>query len=309
MRLFGGKRFKCVEEFRLAQCGFTHDPPEDLVRSQWQRRNKSWFYLIYRWIIAALFIAAVVVSMSRLVGSDWGYYFIYLTNWGIIACMVTTTMGAILVTLWHFHPQFSARVESEGVVPTVFKIYWALHNSTLVMSIIITIIYWSILFDAEIHVADAVNVLTHATNSVFMFIDILIVAYPVRIYHACHSLIFGLIYVIFSVIYFAAGGTTKAGTTYIYNVLNWNNPGSAMVTVVGVCVLGILINTILYFIHLLRTWIHRRYFEREEILPTTSSPCSTIPGHGISMVLGQFGQDNRAFTTSTEKLSYTADKY
>ncbi|XP_059616897.1 protein rolling stone-like [Phlebotomus argentipes] len=309
MRMFGSKGQRCRAEFHCRQCGFNHDPPEDLVRSQWQRRNKSGLYLVYRWLIAALFIAAVAVSMSgNATASDWGFYFIYLTNWGIVACMVTTTMGAILVSLWHFHPQFSARVEVEGVVPTAFKVYWALHNSTLVMSIIITIIYWSILFDAEIHIADATNVMTHATNSVFMFLDILIVAYPVRIYHAVHSLIFGLIYVIFSVIYFAAGGTTKSGATYIYSVLDWNDPGSAMITVVGVCALGIIIHTILYLIYLLRTWIFRRYFEKEEIMPTTS-PASTLPGHGISMVLGQFGQDNRAFTTSTEKLSYTTEKY
>uniref|UniRef100_A0A1B0CZ86 Uncharacterized protein n=1 Tax=Phlebotomus papatasi TaxID=29031 RepID=A0A1B0CZ86_PHLPP len=273
--------------------------------SQWQRRNRNCIYLIYRWIIAIIFIASVAVSMSNNVtASDWGFYFIYLTNWGIVACTITTTMGAILVSLWHFHPQFSARVESEGVVPTSFKVYWTLHNSTLVMSIIITIIYWSILFDPEIHMADAINVLTHATNSVFMFIDVLIVAYPVRIYHAVQGLAFGLVYVIFSVIYFAAGGTTKSGSTYIYSVLNWNDPGSAMITVVGVCALGIVIHLILYFIYLLRTWVYRRLFEKDEILPTTS-PCSTIPAHGgISMVLGQFGQDNRAFTTSTEKLSY-----
>ncbi|GAB0089035.1 Protein rolling stone [Sergentomyia squamirostris] len=300
---------RCKEEFHLSQCGFNHDPPEDLVRSQWQRRNKSFFYLIYRWVIAAIFIGAVVVSMSRNVtASDWGYYFIYLTNWGIIACMITTTMGAILVSLWHFHPQFSARVEGDGVVPAAFKVYWALHNSTLIMSVIITIIYWSILFDSNLHTVDATNVLTHATNSVFMFIDILIVAYPVRIYHACHALVFGGVYIIFSVIYFVAGGTTKTGSTYIYSVLNWNNPGSAMLTFLGVCALGIIIHLIVYFIYLIRTWIYRRYFEEDEILPTTTSPCSTIPGHGISMVLGQFGQDNRAFTTSTEKLQYT-DKY
>lgn len=54
---------------------------------------------------------------------------------------------------------------------------------------------------------NAANVLTHATNSIGMFLDVLIVAYPIRIYHVTQPIFFGLIYAIFSIIYFFAGGT------------------------------------------------------------------------------------------------------
>lgn len=38
---------------------------------------------------------------------DIGRYFIYLTNWGITLCMITTILGAILVAVWYFHPEYS----------------------------------------------------------------------------------------------------------------------------------------------------------------------------------------------------------
>lgn len=46
--------------------------------------------------------------MSNLVTAhDWGYYFIYLTNWGILMCMITGIYGAILVSKWYFHTEYS----------------------------------------------------------------------------------------------------------------------------------------------------------------------------------------------------------
>lgn len=56
---------------------------------------------------------------------------------------------------------------------------------------------------------DATNVLTHCFNSVIMFIDVLIVAHPIRLYHVYQPLTVGLLYMVFSAVFFAAGGTDK----------------------------------------------------------------------------------------------------
>lgn len=44
-------------------------------------------------------------------------------------------------------------------------------------------------------------------NSVIMFIDILIVAYPLRLYHVIQPISFGVAYGVFSFIYYLCGGT------------------------------------------------------------------------------------------------------
>lgn len=53
------------------------------------------------------------------------------------------------------------------------------------------------------------TVLTHACNSAIMFLDVIIVAHPIRLFHVIQPLIIGLTYCVFSVIYYAAGGTDK----------------------------------------------------------------------------------------------------
>lgn len=112
-----------------------------------------------------------------------------------------------------------------------FRIYWGLHIITLVVSIVITIIYWSILYDGNFFLLfkftinfitlfvlflpanedslSATNVLTHAFNSICMFIDLLIVAHPLRLLHMFLPVSLGICYIFFSVIYQLSGGHNK----------------------------------------------------------------------------------------------------
>lgn len=82
-----------------------------------------------------------------------------------------------------------------------------MHNTSLILSLLITIMYWSVIYDDSKDTLDFVNVTTHASNSVFMFIDVIIVAYPVRLLHVVQPLVFALIYGVFTIIYYAVGGT------------------------------------------------------------------------------------------------------
>lgn len=53
------------------------------------------------------------------------------------------------------------------------------------------------------------NLIVHAFNSIAMLLDLWIVAHPVRLLHCGWTILFGLCYVIFSAIYYLAGGTAK----------------------------------------------------------------------------------------------------
>ncbi|XP_036320866.1 protein rolling stone isoform X3 [Rhagoletis pomonella] len=277
------------KEFRRDKCGFHHTPADDFVKSQWQSRTKSVAYLIYRWLIALFFIAVVIDSMlEKEEGSSTNFwlYFIYLTNWGVMFCMLTNVMGAILVTTWHFHPEYAAAESS----------------------------------------LNATNVLTHAFNSIFMFIDLLIVAHPLRLLHMFLPVTFGLIFAIFSVIYQKCGGKNRRGKPYIYHVIDWREPISATLVVIGVLLFTCFIYMVLFTIYKLRTLLYRRINNASYYLPTTTPNASsfsieksangtlpkTVKGNGIqhspsgiSMVLGNFnraaGYQNQAFTSSSEK--------
>lgn len=91
-------------ELKLNNCGFDHDPVDSMMRSQWQSKTKNTFYLIYRWLIAVIFVATVIISLySHLQRSSFGLFFIYLTHWGITLNMIVGIYGAVLVSIWHFH--------------------------------------------------------------------------------------------------------------------------------------------------------------------------------------------------------------
>jgi len=68
-------------------------------------------YLFYRWFMALFFVVVVIISMWPEENDDSSYwlYFIYMTNWGIWMCMLTNLLGAILVTIWHYHPEYAGK--------------------------------------------------------------------------------------------------------------------------------------------------------------------------------------------------------
>uniref|UniRef100_A0A182NUY7 Uncharacterized protein n=1 Tax=Anopheles dirus TaxID=7168 RepID=A0A182NUY7_9DIPT len=101
----------CKEELEVRNCGFAHLPAEEFVKSQWQTRTKSIFFLLYRLALAIFFTGVVINSMVVAVERDeFSKYFIYLTHWGILLCMGTTLMGAVLVMIWYFHPEYSGKL-------------------------------------------------------------------------------------------------------------------------------------------------------------------------------------------------------
>lgn len=104
-------------EFRVSYCGLDHDRVDSMVRSQWQTRSKSDWFLVFRWVIAAITIATVIISMYQHVQQQWnfGLFFIYLTHWGILLNMIVGVFGAVLVTAWHYHADFQGSYSDLGI--------------------------------------------------------------------------------------------------------------------------------------------------------------------------------------------------
>jgi len=294
---------KLRKELHVSNCGFNYTKPDKFARSQWQLQPKNVFYLLWRIAISVFFVAAVIQSMVYLTRDDFRFYFIYLTNWGILLCMITSVYGAILVTYWHFHSNYADKISECDDMPFAFKFYWSIHNIILNLSIVITIIYWSILHTAVTPVS-ATNVMTHACNSALMFIDMLIMAYPLRLYHVIQPLLLGLLYVVFSAIYYAAGGKDKFGNPYIYNVLDWSSsdPTKNAVTVVGTVLLSMAIHLFLFGVYRLRVLIHRRCVQTNEEAILSTPSTIAAPNTKISMVLGSYEYNNNGFSSSTEKI-------
>ncbi|KAL5288738.1 hypothetical protein ACFFRR_009142 [Megaselia abdita] len=253
-----GKEFK-RDNFKL-----NHVPVDDFYISQWQKDTKSVYFLIYRWLLALFFIGVVFTCMVF----QWsgGKFFIFLTDWGFLLCMITCVYGAVLVSINYCRPFDSVKQT------WTFKIYWALHITTLILAVIITIVYWIFLWPKDTHAKSstrslAFNAFQHACNTGVMFFDQFVVAFPTRLLHVIYPLGLGVIYAVFSAIYYGAGGTDPNGNHYIYDILDWSNPGGTFLTILGVFVLCAIVMVIMYGSYKLRRLIYESFHNVEFDLP------------------------------------------
>lgn len=83
----------------------------------------------------------------------------------------------------------------------------AFHNSTI-----------SLNFFPLDYTTETDTFVNHGVNGVFVLIDIWITAMPIRVLHFYVPMVFGVVYVIFSVIYDYSGATNALGSAYIYRV-------------------------------------------------------------------------------------------
>jgi hypothetical protein len=127
---------------KFKSIGLHHDNPEVFAMSQWQFQPRSIIYLVYRWIFAILFTLILVYSMTLTAqNGQMVYWAIYLTNQGLFICTVYSIFSAIFVTLYHFK---AMNLENSSFW---YKIYWILSNVSIVLAFLITIVYWTALYD------------------------------------------------------------------------------------------------------------------------------------------------------------------
>ncbi|XP_011189322.2 protein rolling stone [Zeugodacus cucurbitae] len=240
-----------AKEFQREKFLLTHEPAEDFFKSQWQSQPKSIIWLIYRWLLAVTFAVGVLGSLIQTFNE--GKWFIYLTDWGFFLCLYTSLFGAILVTIYY------CSKDNIPVPPWALKLYWASYWITLCLATLITFIYWIFIFPTDNQSGWAVyNLWAHGFNSILMIFDHMLVAFPDRILHFVYPLGLGLMYGIFTVIYYYAGGVDPFGNRFIYEILDWSNAGGATLTLFG-C---ILVTFVFCFIHFgfykLRTFIYNK---------------------------------------------------
>lgn len=103
----------------------------------------------------------------------------------------------------------------------------------------------------------------HAVNSIIMLLDIFISARPCYLLHFYQPLIAVFCYIIFSVIYWVAGGVDNDGNPYIYSILDWSSFSipdhpSPLFPLVSIGLLLIpFAYAILWCLHLLRDYLHK----------------------------------------------------
>jgi len=185
---------------------FEHDCPKDFVLSQWQKSERCVVYLTYRWLLTSFYVFSVIFSLCTAISrGEFKVYFIYLTNLNLMATMVMTLLGAYISTQFYRN-----RYEITNKMTPVLKFYWFLSICTTMYAILISFIYWAILYHQENNKLDFNNAIVHITNSSILIIDIFIIKHRARFSHFVWPVFCGCAYLlIFTWLYPYFGGVNR----------------------------------------------------------------------------------------------------
>lgn len=180
-----------------------HDAPKDFVISQWQTKEKSAAFVIYRWLLANFYLFSFIFSFcTSIARGELKVHFIYLTNWCMLANLVCCVLGAVLATL-HYFKRLKINKMSLPL-----KTYWFLSISSTMYAILISFTYWAILYWKDDNTIDTNNVIIHMTNCLLV-IDILVVKHKWNLAQFVWPLAFGCVFLAFSFVYPHLGGLNR----------------------------------------------------------------------------------------------------
>eukprot|EP00405_Crypthecodinium_cohnii_P011740 CAMPEP_0206428790 /NCGR_PEP_ID=MMETSP0324_2-20121206/5870_1 /ASSEMBLY_ACC=CAM_ASM_000836 /TAXON_ID=2866 /ORGANISM="Crypthecodinium cohnii, Strain Seligo" /LENGTH=194 /DNA_ID=CAMNT_0053894377 /DNA_START=239 /DNA_END=823 /DNA_ORIENTATION=+ len=163
-----------------------------------------------------------------------------------------------------------ASISSE--VPWIATIVIIMQSIVGVLSTVVTLLYWTLVYSPGSDFT-IVSVLVHGFSMVMMIVDILICRQTMKIRDIWAPLSFAAAYIIFSLIFFAAGGTDSEGNPYIYSALDWNYPGSALVVALGAVLVAC---PILYVVLLLLFSIRATYGAQRELASSAEEDVQDI---------------------------------
>lgn len=125
------------------------------------------------------------------------------------------------------------------------KVSWVFYIIAANNAVLVTVVYWSLLYTG-FHIREA-DVAFHLLNSVFMLIETCLSSIPVQLLHIVYAVLYGVVYFLFSVVFWLLGGTT-GGNKYIYPILDYESkPAKAAVVVVLYGLVGLPVAQLLIF--------------------------------------------------------------
>jgi hypothetical protein len=178
------------------------------------------------------------------------FYFAYLTHWGLVFSLAYSVMSVYNSFFPVAQPPPGTTTVSGRTIVT-----WVLFTIAVHTEVIITLLYWTMLFSGELFI---VSVLSHGVVAVLVLVDGLFVnAIPIRLRHWFEFILpVDLIYIIWSVLHsslvFGLGNPDnqdedpETNDDLIYTVLDWGQE-TAQAAVLAVLI-GFVLSPVIYLL-------------------------------------------------------------
>ena len=210
----------------------------------------------------ALLVFWLAISLWSLAADANAKWITFLTHWTLLLELIYLSFAVFSTYMAIYDTKVPDGVGE--ATPWFISVTYALQPMVLIASLLVFLMYWALVYTPPLR---ALSVMTHGSNFVVMLIDLLLVRNPMYLSHvlmrkprhspatsrrrarphlsACFNwrgpaMAYAIVYLIFSVIYWAATGEN------IYDALDWGNPSgagklSALILFVGLPFLWILL--------------------------------------------------------------------
>lgn len=228
-------------------------------------------YLLYRFLLLAYTMTVLVLSIVYFDHNKQATWLVFLTHWSY-SMLTAHLLVATVISLVHvLHDSSGIRIAvnrgDRGIIsqrmskPFYMKLSWLLFVIASGSAFMVTCIYFGAVFPQRgVGYLNVEDINLHIMNSVVIILEFIIAALPVRLLHGVYLFVFGLMYIVFSVIYWSFDHRRV-----IYpHVLDWNFPGRTMIYMLLVGFVFIpLLQSFLFGLYSLRRFIYRRiHFRR-----------------------------------------------
>ena len=194
--------------------------------------------------------------------TTWSYILLNLHLWisffDVTYMAIKLRRNGTLKSMWDVigHQDWQeARAMEISVIPTTDKrphnahrrgpdyrmtwyhgLLWVIHDMISGAAPVVSIIYFAALYPSVLEenpelAASALDINIHGINSVIMVLENFVAAIPVRLLHIIYPMIYGLVYVAWSVIYFYMD--PENNVLYV-KLLDWNYPEITIPVILGV---------------------------------------------------------------------------
>ena len=224
-------------------------------------------------IVLALFMVSVCLGSALLMAWAKGKWCIYLTHWSIFTVASYLSLAAYGTAVAQRAapptPKLPDAPPSSQTVehpPWWLPVLWSLHAVALPTSCLVFLLFWLLVYPGN-HAAgeQPITFFVHGLNFAVMVLDATITRAPYQfVYLWTAWLVYAIIYVLFTIIYFLAGGTNEYGMPWIYAVLDWGaNAQSAGILA------GLIVALVVPILGLLAYWLvfnRRKHLDRETLI-------------------------------------------
>ena len=178
-----------------------------------------------------------------------------------------------------------------GTLPWYLSLTWLLFTLASEVMVPVGLVYW-ITWDGTV-VSWPVNIHEHGVSVLPGLVDLFMSGIPVRFLHFIYLMLFALVYALFNVFFWLAGGTDAEGNRYIYSIVNFEDSPlqASLILVIMVLILPLLVHSLYWCLYLLRVGILycRLRNDPVEYIPRYQSEHCTMNEHTEIIDLPRIG--------------------